>query len=281
LAAKLRNVFQSLIKKIGEYSRINHIIGRTRKKWRYRQDISQQGLVSKEKLAINYLFLDFPRQELLITATFLLGPVLYFFNSYDQLSSNSINFQEIEDVQFEFLDNYLLWAKIPLVIILSYLVTYQWAIIKKNGSFGYWLSLGVNRSYFFTQSLKTFSFNVFLGNLLGFLIILYPGGLSLSFSEILILLLLIFSSNFLLIGFALLFAEIIRIPEFASLLFMTLMGLNLAFNRNNNNLLSMIFLSEFQFINGSILISLLLSFLIGVTSVIGALKLHQRKDIEI
>ena len=271
----------SVLKKIEKYSGVNQIFGRTRQKWQYHRDRSLIGLKSKEKIAVEYLFLGFPRQELLILSTVILGPIMFYFSSTSEYAGDNIDYDKISDIQFNSLENYLLWAKIPLIVLLSFVIIYQWSTIKKDGSFGYWLSLGTDRAYFFLNAVAAFALNIFLGVLLGLLIIIFPGGIDLDAIQVLSLFLLILSSNFLLIGVALLFAEIIKIPEFASISFITLIGLNLAFNRNSDNLLSIILLSEFQFLRGNILLPLFLSFFSGIICILIAWKLHQRTDIEI
>ncbi|MHA2092342.1 MAG: hypothetical protein ACW98K_15945 [Candidatus Kariarchaeaceae archaeon] len=271
----------SSLSKLAGLLRIDGIINRTKNKWDFYRGKSASGLKSKEKMAAEFLFMRFPGQELIILSAFLFGPIAFMFSSTSVKLNGVGDYQIVHKAHDDLINNYLLWIKVPLIIMLSLFLTYRWSKIQREGDYGYWLSLGTSRSYFFFHTVSGFISNVYLGILLGFILVLYPGGIDLTYGESFELLLLLLSSTILTIGVAIFCAEIIRIPEFAYAAFISIFGVNLLFNRGSENLLSVIFLSEFQFDTDNVILAFFLSLFIGFVFCLGALYFHQKRDVEI
>jgi hypothetical protein len=271
----------SPLSKLAELLRIDGIVNRTKNKWDFYRGKSASGLKSKEKMASDFLFMRSPGQELIILSALLFGPIAFMFSSIGVKLNGVGDYQIVHKAHDDLINNYLFWIKVPLIIMLSLFLTYRWSKIQREGNYGYWLSLGTSRSYFFFHTVSGFISNIYLGVLLGFLLVLFPGGIDLTFVEVIELLLLLLSSTILLIGVAIFCGEIIRIPEFAYAVFISIFGVNLLFNRGSENLLSVIILSEFQFNTDNVIGAFFLSLVIGFLFCFGALYFHQKRDVEI
>jgi hypothetical protein len=153
----------SPLSKLAELLRIDGIVNRTKNKWDFYRGKSASGLKSKEKMASDFLFMRSPGQELIILSALIFGPIAFMFSSIGVKLNGVGDYQIVHKAHDDLINNYLFWIKVPLIIMLSLFLTYRWSKIQREGNYGYWLSLGTSRSYFFFHTVSGFISNIYLG----------------------------------------------------------------------------------------------------------------------
>ncbi|MHA2169243.1 MAG: hypothetical protein ACXAB7_05060 [Candidatus Kariarchaeaceae archaeon] len=224
----------------------------------------------------NYIFFRFPSHYLFILGG--LFPGMIAFLSINKLSMDETNPDQIYG---SYLDQYITGTKIALIAISSFYITYRWSLMKKDGNYGFWMTQGVSRVPFFTYTISLLVIEYSLGMLLSLLILTYTFGLVVELSKFITIMLLLFASTVLLIGFAVFLGEIINNPELASLVYIITHGINYFLNNDDSSFWHSAFKNELHYHNNDILIPFFTSLFLGILLLSISLGLHLKDDIEL
>lgn len=240
-----------------------------------------------EQFAHNYLFARFPVNFMLILLPQLIGLLVsvYVGSSYEYIlpETERLDTGLIAGNQNDLIDNYLLAVKLTLVILLAFFLCYRWSTMQNDGSYGYWLTQGVNRRKFFIETIYKFLVVIYFGVFIGLLGLIYLNGLYLDFQSFAMLNLLIISHILLLISVGIIIGVLTKNPESASLMFIIIFGINYAFNNASDSLLNNILQSDLQYNKsiGDVWLSLVGAVGVGFTLLITALRTHLSLDMEL
>lgn len=238
-------------------------------------------MMYKERSSSNYLFFRFPSQYLLILIPFILGITGYFFETKSTDATNANVSSIIIENQYESISTFLSLSKLMFAIICAFFITYRWTVINKDGSYGYFLTQGVNRDKFFIRSAGVFYLNGILGIILGIFTLNYMGGMHLSMSTLFKIVLLTLSSTLLIISISVLLGEVLSLPELSSFIVILTFGLINNIDESENSFLFKVFRSEQLFTSNSILVPFVLSFGLGLILIIFAFFFHKKQEVEL
>ncbi|MDH5402586.1 MAG: hypothetical protein OEY49_08855 [Candidatus Heimdallarchaeota archaeon] len=200
----------------------------------------------KDSIARNYIFFRHPSHLILVLLPTFTGLVQYFFfNSGKEVIINPKD--EIYSSQYQMINEYLLFTDIVIVLLLSLFVVYRWTIIKKDGSYGFWLTQGIKRERIFLITVWSFFLDFYIVKILGFIIVFTIGGLYLPASQLFLLLTLSALNLLILIFVSFLVSNQIGNPEFGSLVLIVLFGVNITFNTNRQNSWFLIFNGQYLY----------------------------------
>ncbi|MHA2028267.1 MAG: hypothetical protein ACW99A_04095 [Candidatus Kariarchaeaceae archaeon] len=233
-----------------------------------------------EQFAHNYLFARFPVNFMLVLVPQVIGMLVNIFVS-PNFETTEISVS-VDDQQNDLIDTYLLSTKLSLVILLAFFLCYRWSTMQNDGSYGYWITQGVNRRKFFIETIYKFMAVIYFGIFAGLLGLIYLNGIYLEFLLFLKLNLLIISHIFILLSIGIIIGVLVKNPESASLLFIILFGINYAFNTSDtiwNKLLQ----SDLQYkaTEGDLWFSLIASLGLGFIISIISLRVHLTLDMEL
>lgn len=238
-------------------------------------------MMYKERSSSDYLFFRFPTHYLLVLTPFVLGVTNYFFDIKSKTLTNSNVYSLIIEDQYDSISNFLSISKVVLAVLCAFFITYKWTVINKDGSYGYFLTQGVNRDKFFIRSAGMFYLNGIFGIVLGLLTLIYMGGMDLSTSILLKIILLSISSTLLVISISVLLGEILSLPELSSVIVIVLFGSSLNLDEADNSFLYKTLRSEQLFADKSILVPFSLSFGLGLIFILMAYFFHKRQEVEL
>lgn len=232
-----------------------------------------------DKKAAGVLLLRQVNVTLFMLIPIYLGTLAYLFTSVaDIQDSNVYALAAIQ--QHTLLINYAKAIELSYVLLFSLLVTHRWATMIHNGTYGYWLSQGISRDNFFLHSFLKILMYIAVGLITSLIIIIYPGGVELTFAQQLGFLLINMGSAYVLLTLAVLTAEIVKNAEFATILYVFINWVNITGNTNSNSLLHIAFHSNYHF-GADIWMALLLAVIIGTIFLISAIYLHRKEDVEL
>ncbi|MHA2100901.1 MAG: hypothetical protein ACW99A_19685, partial [Candidatus Kariarchaeaceae archaeon] len=188
---------------------------------------------------------------------------------------------DLNEIQWELLDNYFIGLNMSLIIITWYFIIYQWTSIHENGDYGYWISLGVKRNKFYVTTIVTYILSVFVTMVVSYLVITSIGGLKFETQDSIIIFLTTISFIVLLTGSASILSEIVSKNEIASPIFLISFLLGHYILQDSDNLASEILFPSYRFANYDFLLNLIVPLITGLILVFGGYKLNIRREIEI
>ncbi|MCH8907816.1 MAG: hypothetical protein IH840_12065, partial [Candidatus Heimdallarchaeota archaeon] len=142
---------------------------------------------SKEKLAIDYIFFRFPSHYAIALVPVLGGIISVLSSKYnDEVISN--NHWELTRLNQQLIiESYLFYSKFLLIFIISFYIAYRWTLMLRDGTYGFWLTQQVRRSFFFVHAIIRFTLEIFFGLTLGLALLYYPTGIVITFTDLLFL----------------------------------------------------------------------------------------------
>ena len=152
--------------------------------------------------------------------------------------------------------------------------------MQNDGSYGYWLTQGVNRRRFFLQTTYKFLFTIYFGSAIGLMTVFYLNGINLGILMFIMINLLLLSHLLVLVTVGIMIGNTITNPESASLIFIVLFGVNAVFNRNDNSIWHRILQSDLQY-RFDPFISLILSIGLSAIIIMVSLRIHLGLDLEL
>jgi len=188
---------------------------------------------------------------------------------------------QLQDFRLDLIDTFLTSSKVAMIILVSFFVCYRWANMLNDGSYGFWLSTGVNRRKFFIRTGIKLTFTFVLAQYLGITMILYQNSIQLPILLIIQLALGIISNVIFILILAVFLSNWLRNPEFASITYLTIMGFNIGFNSSSKSPLAMIFQSDLAYRTDNAIIAFIISLIISSILLIITLRLHVSQDIDI
>jgi hypothetical protein len=233
-----------------------------------------------EKFAYNYLIFRKPTDTLLILLPMITGLVINIFFT-PVTAVDSFNEELVRNLNFDLIDSYLEATNITMLILLAFFISYRWSAMLYDASYGFWITLGVNKTKFYLSTVFKFLFILFLSNFFGLIMIIYMNQMTLDFMIIIQLILLVVSNLGLYIGVAILFGNIIKNPELAALSFIIFSVLNIAFNVSVDSIQHMVFMSSFYYQYENSWLALILSLIVGVLINFITMQMHIRMDMEL
>lgn len=240
-----------------------------------------------EQFAHNYLFARFPVNFMLILIPQTIGLLVSIFvNTSFEVEAQTTDASSLtnteERYQNDLIDGYLIAVKLTLVILLAFFLCYRWSTMQNDGSYGYWLTQGVNRRKFFIETIYKFIAVIYFGIFAGLMSLIYLNGIYLEFSSFIMLNLLILSHVLLLISVGIIIGVFTKNPESAALLFIIGFAINYAFN-TSSTILNKMLQSDLQYKEkiGDVWLSLVSSVGLGVILVVTSLKVHLNLDMEL
>ena len=230
----------------------------------------------KESITSNYVFFRFPADHVLVIIPIIVGSAGFFFNNL------GFNFLDESDLitakQDELVDDYLLFSKMAIIILISFLVSYRWSNMINDGTYGYWITQGVRRQPIIFYSLGRFLIDILLAQVLGLFLILMVGGLEYDLLTLFYMVLLFISNAWMMLVLAFLVSNLVRNPEFAALGYIILLGLIVALGLTNSSGWINILLSDRQYNSDASLLWFLLSMGTSFIVLFGTIRYHLRKD---
>ncbi len=166
-----------------------------------------------EKIAVNYIFFRSYSIYLIMSIPFIIG--VFMFNNSLIHVSKTIN----EYLEFG-LYNFSKGIIIGIIILTNIFIIYRWLIHRINGSYGYWLSMGIDRQKFIIYTVIYFMFYNSISIIIGILIIQLQYGVHIGFLQTFLLILRLISDLILILGMSLLICEVIKSPSIATFLFL-------------------------------------------------------------
>jgi hypothetical protein len=235
-----------------------------------------------EKMSSDYLFFRFPVHYVLILGPVIIGVTNFFINPVNVDTFNRLSPRDaLLDNHYDSIFLYLNISKLALAIMYAFFITYRWTVINKNGSYGYYLTQGLERDQFFILSSLVFLLDGFLGITIGLILINFGGGINLSLLMFLKILFLVFSSTILLLSVSIFLGEILNQPELSSFILVLIFGLNALLINDRSSIWFKILKSDLLFADNNILLPFIYSFLLGSAIIMITFKIHLRQDVEI
>ncbi|MHA2100139.1 MAG: hypothetical protein ACW99A_15800, partial [Candidatus Kariarchaeaceae archaeon] len=187
--------------------------------------------ITKERVSINYLFFGFPNEQLFLLGPLLSGLVAYYLSTRNFEVITRLNYlEELIENQDSLIELYIFWFKLTTVILFAFLISYKWAAIQRNRTYGFWVANGVSRIKFLGLIFLKTIVLITLSAIFGLLILNYPNGFVKQINFGLILLALQLSSIFVWLSIAFFVGEVVDAPEFASAAVLSLFLINFVFN---------------------------------------------------
>jgi hypothetical protein len=236
---------------------------------------------SKEDLAKNYLFFRFPTHYAIVVLPLFAGTIsIFFFQSLNEITSID-QWDVITTEKFEIIERYLFFSKMSLAVVFAFFVSFRWALMEKDGSYGFWLTQLVKRRAFFSRTLISFLFDAYLGILIGIGVLYYIGGIVFPANELLNLAILLLAHLIILIGLSIFTVEIFQDPELSGMIFLVVYGIILFFITNPSSIWHHMLKSDLHFQDDNIFNSLVSSLLLGGFLFLISLLVHIKRSIEI
>ena len=236
-----------------------------------------------EEFAHNYLFARFPITYMLILVPQAIALLANIFiepsKAVEDFDDTPID-ELIKNNQFDIVDNYLIALKLTLTILLAFFLCYRWSTMQNDGSYGYWLTQGVNRRRFFLQTTYKFLFTIYFGSAIGLILVFYLNGINLGILMFFNLNILLISHLLVLVTAGIIIGNTVKNPESASLIFIVLFGANAVFNNNDGSILHKILQSDMQY-RFDPFISLILSIGLSALITLVSLRIHLKLDLEL
>jgi hypothetical protein len=188
---------------------------------------------------------------------------------------------QISQIPLNAIDQYLLGTKITIIVLLAFFLCYRWSNMQNDGSYGFWLTLGVNRRKFYSRTLTKFILLLYIGQVVGLHMIFYLNQFVLDFDLMVKLLLLMLINITFIVSLAVFFGNLIQTPEFSALIYLILMGVDFGLNTAEGSFLYIIFQPDLQYRTEDAWFAILGSIPIILFTVLYSLRKHLSYDIEI
>ena len=133
-----------------------------------------------EKFAYNYLIFRKPTDTLLILLPMISGLVINIFFT-PVTAVDRFKEELVRNMTFDLIDNYLSATNITMLILLAFFVSYRWSAMLTDASYGFWITLGVNKTKFYLQTTFKFLVVLFLSNFFGLIMLIYMNQMTLDF----------------------------------------------------------------------------------------------------
>ncbi|MCE7737486.1 MAG: hypothetical protein GPJ54_21530 [Candidatus Heimdallarchaeota archaeon] len=235
-------------------------------------------MTTKENHALDYLYFRFPSNHALIFGPILIATTMVVFSI--KLSTISTNFWiEVYNNQYSHIEDFLIYFKLTFVIFSSFFISYRWALYKKDGNLGYWLTQGVKRKNFFIISYLNFVFNAFIGIYFGLITIIFVYGVSIPNSLLFRLIILLFFSYSVLISVTILIGELVKDPEIA--LLTSISVYSIIYMVRDIFIGSKVFYPELEYNSAEYLVWIGISAIGGAVIWVIAFLLYLRRDLEL
>lgn len=228
----------------------------------------------KESIANRNVLVDPSSQAILIFVpvfSILMGPILT--QRLVSASSFSANLQDIA------ITTSMQFAKLGLLIIITYLASYKMSTIKRSGKYGYWLALGIDRSIFFRYLLVSLIVNSLIGLFTGYVLLVAFTPIRLAPLTLVKLFLLLISSTMLMVSFAAFVGELLTNAEFASITIIFFYLILVFFA--DDSFLRQLWLSEFYFTGDNFVILFLAQLALAIVLAYVSRILHLGEDLEL
>ena len=233
---------------------------------------------SANRISSDYMFFRFPLNYLLVLIPIVVSVVGNIFFRF----SNNINpaTYSPSDQVYSNLDQFLFSIKLTIAVLLAFSICYRWSSMQYDGSYGYWLTQGLGRKQFYVLTVLKFFGVTLISELIGFGIIIYLNGFFFPTSELILMVLLIYAQLFLIIAIAIFLGVIFKTSEVASLSFLSIVGINAAFNTDKGSYYSLIFEPDAHYLSQGYL-SLILSSGMALLILIIGLRIHTKLDLRV
>ncbi len=232
-----------------------------------------------ERKASFMLFFRSPLDLILILGPFITGVAAFSFSSRGIEGNSGVTLarQALEEA---LLLRFLLGVKIAIIVISGIFVVFRWSQIQSNGSYGYWVSLGLDRDVFYLYSFLVFLLYFYASVILGYISIGMMGGPVITIFSIITSFALIFSSVLNMFGLGVIIAEIFKNPPLAMITYIGILGGNFFFNQSRN-FLFLVFQSDLSVGTTDVLSTFVLSVATGVLLMLIGRAMHLRAEIEL
>lgn len=229
----------------------------------------------REKLAIKYLFFRTPLQYIMIGTQLLLA--YFFVTIFDnsRVSEGDI-IADISQFQLDMVNQFMQGVRASTVIMFSVFFLYNWSVYKRNGSYGYWLSLGVERSKFLLYSLAQFIYYSLIGAFLGLVLLSTAIGVHIGFFNYVFLAAHILTDMVLITGIGIVLSEIFKLPSVSAIMFILINAV--VFLLDESFLFDFLFRIRFTSIS---IFSILASLVFGMFFNLVAIYLHGRAEFDL
>lgn len=243
------------------------------------EEEDQISVKRSEVFASNYLIFHHPTEMITMLVPLAAGLIFTLFNNKVNREIGDLNRAQINELQFSLIDNYLLVSKYTTIILLTFFVCWRWSNMITNQSYGFWLSLGGKRSFFFRNVITKFLLLLMLSQLLGFGLIVILYGLSIEFATFINMIVLLTINYVIILSTAILIGNSIPDAELAALSFFIVNGIDVAFNTNSESFLYMLFHGETFYRMDDSLLAIILSSVLASIMVFVTRRLHLRMDL--
>lgn len=224
-----------------------------------------------ERIATTYLFFRSPMQYIIVAFQFIIG--YFMVNIYKiQVDNNNDLLGSFNLIQLNYINQFLLGVRIATILLFSIFFMFSWSVYKKNGAYGYWIALGIDRTRFLIYCLLKFIQYSISGGIIGIILLQVSMGVEISFVNFIVMIIYISTNIVLIVGIGILLSEFVSNPSVATVIFILLNSISIFVNDNS---LFNFFWVDFSSIS---LFSIIISFLFGVLFNFIAIYFHSKAE---
>ncbi|MHA2501708.1 MAG: hypothetical protein ACXAE3_02365 [Candidatus Kariarchaeaceae archaeon] len=236
---------------------------------------------SRESLATGYIFFRFPTYHALVLIPLIAGMISGMFVRGNLDLETATPLELVIENQLARTDAFLFLVKISLMILMSFFITFKWSQMKKDGSYGFWLTQLVSRRKYYLKSVREFIFTAYFGVAVGLAMLLFIGGIKLPTVQIIYLFVLALSSTIQMILVGILFAELLKDPELSTVAYILAISISIFGLTDRSSLLHQLFNSELHYYGDGTVISIALSWTVNLLLLGLTYLIHQRSGIDL
>ncbi|MHA2501562.1 MAG: hypothetical protein ACXAE3_01635 [Candidatus Kariarchaeaceae archaeon] len=234
----------------------------------------------KEYLSSDYTFYKFPNTHIIFLVPLIPSLVIVLV----QTNLNYViegTFTTTYNIQNDIIKFYFFYFKLILSIVTSFYYVYRWGQQKIDGSYGFWISQGVNREQFVIFTVISYALLISTSQIVGLLTIWLYLGIGLGLSTFFVIMGSILTSNLLYSLVGIFLADTIKKPEVAGLVFIGLSFLNYVLIVDPDSLVGILLQLESNFTSQIIGFAILFEVILFV--IIGSALLYLQRfwDIEL
>lgn len=185
-----------------------------------------------EKIAVKYLFYRNPIDLVIISIPIVFGYIFMNFTSLHSISSGENYAYVFSQLQTVFIANYIYGSHVAVTLSIGIFILYRWHFYRNNGSYGYWIALGINRMKFMMYATIYFLFYCTVGYILGLIMMRVYGGIYFNFGFAILLVLQLICNTILIMGAGYITTELFKNPYISVLLYSLANILLFAINNN-------------------------------------------------
>lgn len=236
--------------------------------------------MKKEYLAADYTFYRFPIIHVVILLPLVPAIVLIMLMDNLTVISDGV-YATTAEIRTTIVQDYLFLYEMIVSVLTAFFLVYRWSQSADDGSYGFWVTQGVDPEKYIIVVVGTFSVLITLPQVIGLLVVMNYLGMAYTFGHFLAFLFASLFTNLILVLVALYCADFIPRHDLASIIFLTFAILNITLNTDTDSILFDVFKAEYIFFSSQIIFSLLFEFFLIVALLLILLYSRNYKEIKL